>query len=46
MDNIAPDSIDNSFKDWEYPEILRLYRSSSASVNGGAYPRINGEYLS
>ena len=31
MDNIAPESIENSFKDWEHPEVLRLYRSSSAS---------------
>jgi len=31
MDNIAPDLIGNSFRDWEHPEILRLYRSSSAS---------------
>ena len=31
MDNIAPKSIENSFKNWEHPEILRLYKSSSAS---------------
>lgn len=30
-DNIAPEFVENSFKDWDHPEILRLYRSSSTS---------------
>jgi hypothetical protein len=31
MDNIAPSSIEESFKNWVHPEIMRLYKSSSTS---------------
>ncbi len=31
MDNLAPDSVEDSFKDWDHPEVLRIYRASSSS---------------